>query len=495
MAGGEGGFSTKAMGFDKKEVNEYIANLNQRMKEIEADKKTNDEKTQKALKAAQEADGKIKAIKDESDKKIADLELQLKTERRNEENLLIQIDDLKRKLKQSNSSGGSSAKGSDKAATAAAEKKAAEIVASANATAKEIVEKANKTARDTVESAKATATKMVSDAQGAGGGGNVKGLDEFMGVLNNFMSKVTNGVNEVNQKASELLGAKSAEPVTVPDFSNIAAPQAEAPAAEPAPKPAKAKKTQEPAPVKNDLTDDLFAAFDDDNSDNSDMSDDFDMITEVRPLDDPAEAPGAVVLEEFDLSNLSNGLDEFEEPVSEVKPIEEKKNATSELSQEFETQILAQTANSNMLKNELDDDILAAVKQQEEQFAVKPSDDISDLDMDAAEDDDPLAAMLKQAELTFGSSAADTPAKEEEPEESDPEEKVDDSNPWAALQNELFAMEKTGDFGESEADSSGSSADPAAPSADDSNIWDFGESDNSNSDDDMGMSSDLFGGF
>lgn len=495
MAGGEGGFSTKAMGFDKKEVNEYIANLNQRMKEIEADKKTNDEKTQKALKAAQEADGKIKAIKDESDKKIADLELQLKTERRNEENLLIQIDDLKRKLKQSNSSGGSSAKGSDKAATAAAEKKAAEIVASANATAKEIVEKANKTARDTVESAKATATKMVSDAQGAGGGGNVKGLDEFMGVLNNFMSKVTNGVNEVNQKASELLGAKSAEPVTVPDFSNIAAPQAEAPAAEPAPKPAKAKKTQEPAPVKNDLTDDLFAAFDDDNSDNSDMSDDFDMITEVRPLDDPAEAPGAVVLEEFDLSNLSNGLDEFEEPVSEVKPIEEKKNATSELSQEFETQILAQTANSNMLKNELDDDILAAVKQQEEQFAVKPSNDISDLDMDAAEDDDPLAAMLKQAELTFGSSAADTPAKEEEPEESDPEEKVDDSNPWAALQNELFAMEKTGDFGESEADSSGSSADPAAPSADDSNIWDFGESDNSNSDDDMGMSSDLFGGF
>ena len=53
MAGGEGGFSTKAMGFDKKEVNEYIANLNQRMKEIEADKKANDEKTQKALKTAQ----------------------------------------------------------------------------------------------------------------------------------------------------------------------------------------------------------------------------------------------------------------------------------------------------------------------------------------------------------------------------------------------------------------------------------------------------------
>ena len=34
MAGGEVGFSVKPMGFDKKEVNDYIANLNQRMKEI-----------------------------------------------------------------------------------------------------------------------------------------------------------------------------------------------------------------------------------------------------------------------------------------------------------------------------------------------------------------------------------------------------------------------------------------------------------------------------
>lgn len=495
MAGGEGGFSTKAMGFDKKEVNEYIANLNQRMKEIEADKKSNDEKTQKALKAAQEADDKIKAIKNDSDKKIADLELQLKTERRNEENLLIQLDDLKRKLKQSGGSGAGSAKGSDKAATAAAEKKAAEIVANANATAKDIVEKANRTARDTVESAKATATKMITDAQGTGGG-SVKGLDEFMSVLNNFISKVTSGVNEVNEKASELLGAESAEPVTVPDFSHITAPQAEAPAEEPAPKASGAKKSKEAAPAKSTISDDLFAAFDDDNTETND-DDDFDMISEVQPLDDPSAAPGAVVLEEFDLSNLSNEFDQFEEPVSEVKPIKEKKGGNAELSQEFETQILAQTANSSMLKNDMDDDLLAAVKEQEEQFAVKPSNDISGLDMDAAEDEDPLAAMLKQAELTFG-SAANASDEPEVPEAPKPEEKADDSNPWAALQNELFAMEKSGDFGESETESDmdmSSAADPAAPSADDSSIWDFGENSSSNSDDDMGMSSDLFGGF
>lgn len=487
MAGGEGGFSTKAMGFDKKEVNEYIANLNQRMKEIEADKKANDEKTQKALKAAADADTKIKAARAEGQKKIDDLELQLKTERKNEENLLIQIDDLKRKLK----SGGGS-KGSDKASNAAAEKQAAQIVANANATAKEIIDKANKTARDTVESAKATATRMVTEAQGAGGNGSVAGLDEFMSVLNSFMSKVTSGVNEVNQKASELLGAAKAEPMTVPDFSGVSAPVAEAPVQAPAAKPSKGKSPKEEI-AKKTLSEDIFAEFEE--FEDKDISDDLDMVSEVKPLDDPSEVPGAVVLEEFDLSNLSNDDNGFEEPVSEVAPIKEKKSS-AELSSEFETQILAQTAHSSMLKNDIDDDLLAAVKQQEEQFAVKPTDEISDLDMDAAEDEDPMAAMLRQAELTFGAASGKRSEETDEaPEEPVSEQKSDDSNPWAALQNELFAMEKSGDLDESESDKKKSAdADPVAPSADDSSIWDFGESD-SNSDDDMGMSSDLFGGF
>lgn len=483
MAGGEGGFSTKAMGFDKKEVNDYIANLNQRMKEIEADKKTNDEKTQAALKKASEADSKIKAIKNESDKKIADLELQLKTERRNEENLLIQIDDLKRKLKQKGSADTGSSKASDKAA----EKKAAEIVAKANATAKDIVDKANATAHDTVEKAKQTATRMVRDAQGAGGG-SVQGLDEFMSVLGNFMNKVTSGVNEVNQKASELLGAQSAEPVTVPDFSNITAPKAEAPVAEPV-----RGKTAKPA--RGSVSDDLFAALDE--SEDSDMDEGLEIITEVQPLEDPSKGPTAVVLEEFDLSETVGAMDEFEEPVTEVKPINKKKRGNQEMSEEFERQILAQTANSSMLKNDMSGDLLDSVKQQEELFAVKPSDDVSDFDMDQPEED-PLAAMLKQAELTFGSASGESSAEEyEEPEESKPESAGDDANPWAALQNELFAMEKSGDFGEPEADSGAATAeDPSTPNADDSAIWDFGDTDmGSSDDDDMGMSSDLFGNF
>ena len=487
MAGGEGGFSTKAMGFDKKEVNDYIANLNQRMKEIEAEKKANDEKTQAALKKAQDADAAIKAVKDEGDKKIAELEAHLKAEIKDKDKLTDQLDDLKRKMKQMNAAGAA-------ANTKDAEAKSAAIIAKANATAKEIVDKANDTARDTVEKAKAAATQMVTNAQGAAGAGvNTAALDEFMGVLNSFMTQVTSGVNEVNQKAGELLGAENAQPITVPDFSNISAPQAEAPKATAgAAKTAPASKASGKAPA-----DDLFALLEEDDDKNEDMDDGFDMITEVQPLDDPANAPGAVVLEEFDLSAPMEELD-LDSPVSEVRPLDEKKRGNENyVDDDFEKQILAQTANSSSLRNDMNEDLLAAVKQQEERFAVKPTkDDVGEMDMDSAEDEDPLAAMLRQAELAFGGATGDSVSNDDS-EDEQPETNSSgssDDNPWAALQNELMAMEKSGDLEDQDGDSDASPMnDVVTPGADDSSLWDFGDGDSGSSDDDMGMSSDLFG--
>lgn len=475
MAGGEGGFSQQPMGFNKKEVNDYIAKINQRMKEIETEKKANDEKTQKALKAAQDADAKIKAAVKESEKKVADIEAELQNVRRSEETLMKQVDELKLKLKQKGKVDAASAKDADA--------KAAAAISKANEQAKDIIEKANATARDTVEKAKAAATKIVAEAGASGGGVNTAGLDEFMSVLNGFMSKVTSGVNEVNQKASELLGAQAAAPVTVPDFSNITAPQAEAPKEVKAPKAAPA--AEKPA------SDDLFALLEEDDSEMTEMEDDLEMITEVLPLDNPKGAPTAVVLEEFDLS-ASTDMD-FDTPISEVRPLEEGKRGSEHLvDDDFEKQMLAQTANSASLKNELNDEMLTSIKQQEERFAVKPTtDDVGDFSMDMSEDEDPMAAMLKQAELAFGGASGDS-VEEEEPEEKSSSGGGD--NPWAALQNELLAMEKSGDLEESDDDAGSSSAgDPAAPSADDSAIWDFGDSSSSSDDDDMGMSSDLFG--
>ena len=299
------------------------------------------------------------------------------------------------------------------------------------------------------------------------------------------MNNVTSGVNEVNRKASELLGAQSAEPVTVPDFSNITAPQAEAP------KPA-AK-----APKSAAVSDNLFAMLEEDDAP---MESGDDMVTDVQPLDDPSSAPGAVVLDEFDLSSTDLDMD-LDTPVTEVKPINSKNKSKVDLSDDFEKQILAQTSNSSMLREELDEEMLAAVKQQEEHFAVKPTDEgVNDFNMDSSEEEDPLAAMLKQAELTFGSAGA---SSSDETEESEPEPESSSSaessaNPWAALQNELMAMEKSGDLGSSdiETDTGSSASDTAVPNTDDSAIWDFGDDSSSSSDDDdMGMSSDMFGNF
>lgn len=481
MAGGDGGFSQQAMGFNKKEVNEYIAKINQRMKDIEAEKTENDKKTREALKKANEADAKIKAAVEDGKKQAAELEAQLKNERKTGETLMRQIDELKLKLKQKAST--------DEAGAKNADAKAQAVLAKANEQAKQIVDKANAVAKDTVEKAKAAAAKMMSGASASSSGVDSAALDEFMNVLNSFISKVTGGVNEVNQKASELLGASAREPVAVPDFSNVTAPQAAAPKAAPA--------ASKSAAV-NEKTEDLFALLEDDEPETNEPEEELELVTEVQPLDDPKNTPTAVVLEEFDLSSSADMDLDLDSPVTEVRPLDANKRGSDHLvDDDFEKQMLSQTANSASLRNQLNDEMLSSVKKQEEKFAVKPSkDDVGGFSMDMSEEEDPMAAMLKQAELAFGGATG--ASVEEEAEEDEQTASSGGDNPWAALQDELFAMEKSGSLDSSDDDgsSSSSSSDPTAPSADDSSIWDFGmDSDSGSSDDDMGMSSDLFGNF
>lgn len=482
MAGGDGGFSIKPMGFDKNEVNEYIAKINRNMKELEAEKSANDDKVRAALKKADEADDRIKAAKAEGDKKIAELELELKNERKNSEKLLEQIDELKRSLK----SKGASGAGSDKAA----QKQAEEIIAKANASAADIVKKANATAKNTVEKAKETAQQLVSSAGGGAGGADPAAVNELLGVIGDFVSKVTSGANDLRSKAGSLLkaekGGKTA--VTVPDFSNIKVPQAEAPAAQTASKPsAKA------------LDDDIFAALeDDDKKAEQTREEDFEPVTEVKPLDDPNKVPRADILDDFDLSETGT-IDEFDGPIAEVEPTNGDKPTPADLSIEFEQQILAQTANSSSLRTNMDDEMYASVRQQEEHFAVKPSDDnIADFDMDAPSNAvTTMDDLLRQAELAFGGASASAPADNtaDEEETRPASDNSGGDNMWAELQNELWAMEKTGGLGGS--DDSGSDGmnvfdDPAAPSADNSDIWNLGLDDmDSSGDDDMSM--DIFG--
>lgn len=472
MAVGEGGFSIKPMGFDKNEVNEYISNIRKRINEMEAEKKVNDEKTKAAVKTAEEAENRIKAAEQRGTEKIAELEAQVKTERRNAESLTIQIDELKRKLKQK-----APAAAAGGASTAAAEKQSAEIIAKANKTAQDIVEKAKKSAEQIMASAQ-------SAAQGAAAAQNNAALEDFMSVLKNYLETVNSGFNTVNQKASELLGAPApVAPTVMPDFSSFTAPRAEV-----------------PAPSAEPETASLGGIFDnmDDSSDDMEPSGfSFDDLAPMNP-----DTPKAEPVDSFDLSHVHQPA--VDEPVDDIAPLDTDAAPKTSLDNDFMADLIAQTVPSSSLSDELDDDILAAVKAQEEKFAVQPTDADKgvDFDMDmggsgSAADDDPMAALLAQAQAAFG--GGDSSMEMSEPE---PEPEAASANPWEDLQKQLEAMEQSGnlggmDMGGSSEPSKDMAEDPKAPSADDSAIWNFGDSGDSSSDDDDDdmMSSDLFGSF
>ena len=473
---GEGGFSTKPMGFDKNEVNEYISNLRKTMKEMEAEKRANDEKTAAAVKTAEEAENRIKAAEQQGADKIAELELQVKTERRNAESLTIQIDELKRKLKHQPAAAGGNAD------TSAAQKQSADIIARANKTAQDIVEKAKKTAQD-----------IISNAQGAAGAAGAQSsanVDAFMSVLKGCLDSIAGSCGELGKKASELLGASSA-PVTVhmPDFSNISAPRAAEPAV-----------SSEP---EMSLSGNLF--------DNMDDSADDDMMSafgteDVAPMN--PKAPKAEIVEGFDLSNA--GTPTADEPVDTVAPIDTDNVGKAEFNNDFMKDLIAQTVPSSALGNDVDDDLLAAVKEEEAKYAVQPSDKDKELDFNmdmsdnsadnSANDDDPMAALLAQAQAAFGGGGGFDMSAPEPASEPEPAMGMGSSGDWADLQKQLEAMEQSGSFGDSAPESTAAEPpksiadDPKAPSADDSAIWNFGDSSSGSSDDDD-MSSDLFGSF
>ena len=475
MAVGDGGFKTAFQGFDKNEVNEYISNLRKKMNELEAEMKENDSKVKAAVKIADEAEGKIQKLEKANSEKVAELELQIRTERRNAEDLLNQIDVLKRKVK---NGGGAASSG---ASNADAQKQAAEIIEKANQTAQETVEAANKTAREVVEKAKQAAKDIVANAQSAsaaGGSAAVVNLDGFMSEVKSFLEQINSGYKKICDKAEEIsvenVSAPAPAAVEIPDFSDIAAPAADAPAAE-----VPVFKEPEPEP-KSEIS---FEDISELSSDSSDLSDDDDMMA---------------------------GFGNLDEPVTEVKENDTSEHSKAAFDMDFDKELIAQTVPSSSLnENEIDEDLLAAVREEEAKHAVQPTpeEDRRDFDMDMSDDDgaDAMRKMLEAAEAAFGGGAGgnldfDTDVQMDNEPAPEPE-KAD--NPWEDLQKQLEAMEQSGNFGEAEPEpapekpaekaAKDDDDDRQAPTTDDSSIWDFSSSGSSSDDDDM--SSDIFANF
>lgn len=472
MAVGDGGFSTQMGGFNKNEVNEYISNLRKKMNELEAEMKDNDSKVKAAVKIADEAESKIQNLEKAKNEKISELELQIKNERKGKEDLLNQIDDLKRKVKNKVAGAVSGV------SSAEAQKQAAEIIEKANKTARETVDEANKTAREVVEKAKQTAKEIVANAQNASaaGGAATVNLDGFMSELRGLFDKINSGYKAIIEKAEEISSQSAAEPkaVEIPDFSDFEAPTAAAPEAE-------APVFTEPEP-KNDIS--------------------FEDMAQISS-DDESNA--------FD-DDMMAGFGDLDEPVTEVKENDTSHHSKVEFDMDFGKDLIAQTIPSSSLNaNEVDEDLLAAVRREEERFAVQPTDGREDFDMNSMSMDDDDAAddgaeamrrMLAEAEAAFGGGGSTLDFDTDAQSEPEPAPAASSDNPWEDLQKQLEAMEQSGNFGESEPESVAEEPvvqpsaidDPQIPTTDDSSIWDFSSDSDSSSDDDD-MSSDIFANF
>lgn len=489
MAVGDGGFSTQMGGFNKNEVNEYISNLRKKMNELEAEMKENDSKVKAAVKIADEAESRIQNLEKAKNEKISELEQQIKSDRKKTEDLLNQIDDLKRKVKNkgAGSSGASSAEAQKQASEIIekANKTARETVDAANKTARNTVDEANKTAREVVEKAKQTANEIVANSRNASAEGGVSSvnLDGFMSELRGFLDSVNSGCKSIFDKAQEISSQSPAEPkaVDIPDFSGYEAPAAAAPEAEvPA---AAAPAFSEPEPM-NDIS--------------------FEDIEQIGS--DDAE-PNA-----FD-DDMMSGFGSLDEPVSEVKENDTSHHSKASFDMDFDKELIAQTVPSSSLNaNEVDEDLLAAVRREEEKFAVQPTNGREDFDMnsmsmdddDSSSDDgaEAMRRMLAEAEAAFGGGSS-LEYETDNQQDDEPAPAASSGNPWEDLQKQLEAMEQSGNFGENEPESAAEEPvtqqpsaidDPQVPTTDDSSIWDFSSDSGSSSDDDD-MSSDIFANF
>lgn len=541
MAAGDG-FKQVPFGFDKNEVNTYISDLRKKMSALEADMKKNDEKTKAAEKLAEEADSRIKAAQEEADKKVAEVSSQLEEEKETTSRQAIEIRNLKDRIDAEKKKMTDLLK-SGKGVSAEATRTFNEVLDKANSEAAVIIEKAEKQAADIVAQAVAKQNEMSGRTSA------------FLDQLRAQLEAMNEGYNAVNASAAELLGTTPAEAVTLPAPESTAKPVyiapepveeeepaeapdlsvfdqvAEEPEEESVPEtegqPEPVPETEEPAaepeeepesePVTLPITAEEGApAVFDEEWGGSEMADAVaaaeKKMSEENKVDIPLMNPdvsnpfGGDLFTNDDNQDDMTGfdMDKPDETVDHVAPLDVSDHAEASFDNDFTKDLLAQTMPSSSLGADADDDLLAAVRAAEEAAAVKPN-SVSDISMDDEPEDsglseeDALMKALRDAEAALQSvSDSGNSSTDDVPQE---EPAADD--PWADLQKQLEAMESANgadsaiSYDEPEKQEEPVEEKPVTPpSADDSSIWDFGgSSDSDSSDDDMSSDFGGFGGF
>lgn len=534
MAVGNGGFSTKAMGFDKNEVNEYISNLRKKMNELTAEMKANAKTTEEAVKTAEAADARVKAAEEAGEKKAEELSEQLAGQQSICQSLRKEIEEFKLKLEE------------EKRKMSDMLKNGRGISAEAKRAYSEITDKANADAAEIIRKAEETAAGIISEAESKAAATNER-LTRFMALLSEQLNVINCGYKAVNNGAAEILG--KAVDVSEFDAADLRTSVSEAAvAAEDYIKPVdeaqsvemtdavRSEKVKSAAPVEETVAEPLPvpAAPQPAPVSESEPAEEEPETDEIvfgngwggEPADnkqadnEPEEVPEDVfnnaLNDMFNTSNSSDddmstdlsggfgdfdsigGTDDAADGAESILPIDNSDFGRGIPDNDFTSDLLAQTMNSSSLHGVVDDNVLSAVKEAERAFEVQPADTVGDVSMDDLDDDgadaeDELMKTLRSAEAalsSLGGSIDDT----DEDNDAVGNDDVSAANPWEDLQKQLEEMEQAGGLSvDLDFDTEQHTDEPAAPSADDASIWDFGSSASDNSDDDM--SSDIFSGF
>ncbi len=199
-----------------------------------------------------------------------------------------------------------------------------------------------------------------------------------------------------------------------------------------------------------------------------------------------------------------------------VTPLDMKQEEKVSFDSSFTSELIGQTMPSSMLGDDVDDNVRETLRSADEKFAVKPSDervtDMSSIDLDALDlsdsiqpekhedegemadfdsDESELQKALREAEEALNSLGGTNVSADSAPEPEEKEESTEAgfANPWEDLQKQLEELDRSGG---AVPENDEPEKEPTAPSADDSSIWNFGDTAGSGDDD---MSSDVFSGF
>lgn len=214
MAVGDGGFSTRAMGFDKSEVNEYISNLRKKMNELTADMNEKAKLAEEAQKTAESADRRVREAEEAGESRARELEEKLAGQQSIGDSLRKQVDEFKQKLEE------------EKRKMSDMLKNGKGVNAEAKRAYAEIINKANDDAAEIVKKAKGEAAEIISEAERRAAKTNER-LTRFMSALSEQLAVINGGYIAVNSSAAELLGKSmpeiSFDSNAVPDPSITAA--------------------------------------------------------------------------------------------------------------------------------------------------------------------------------------------------------------------------------------------------------------------------------